>query len=254
MELSKSGKLSGWHSYPVDSWNKERPPNHVGDLPFWKYCADKYGDPILDLCCGNGRVAIPLAEAGYEVMGVDVNSDFVAFAQDRARKMSQPERPLKLSFHIQDIVELELQRTFQLAIIPDWSFQVLLTQEDQISFLKRLHGHLAPSGAFAFNLFIPFTRQRQHGGLIDRNGTWEWASDPSYHQGAHRTYDPVEQIETLPEPGVPTIRLRHTNLSELKLLFRLTGFELTELYGNDEDRRPFTGKGDDDYTIIAKRL
>lgn len=249
MVQSQSAKESGWVSYPVDVWDKKRPPSLIGDLPFWQYCAEKYGDPILDLCCGNGRIAIPLAELGYEIVGVDINQDFIASALRRMEKMADVGRELKASFHVGDIVNLKLGRTFRLAIMSDWSFQVLLTQEDQISFLRRLRNHLVADGAFAFNLSIPFHRQR---GLIEKDGVYEWPPDPSYHSGAPRTYDVVSQIENLVEPNVHPIRGRHTNLSELKLLFRLTGFEIAELYG-DVDRRPFTGKRDDDYTIVARR-
>jgi len=248
MSLSRSAKESGWISYPVDVWDASRPPSRIDDLQFWQYCAEKYGDPILDICCGNGRIAIPLAELGYEVVGVDINQSFLVSAQRRVRKMANAGRVLRVSFHVRDIVSLNLGRTFRLAIMPDWSFQVLLTQEDQISFLRHLREHLLSGGAFAFNLFIPFHRQRD---LIEKNGMYEWPPDPVYHSGALRTYDPVSQIETLVESNVHPIKIRHTSLSELKLLFRLTGFEIVELYG-DVDRRPFTGKSDNDYTIVAR--
>lgn len=249
MSLSQSVKENGWISYPVDVWNEKRPPILLGDLPFWQYCAEKYGDPILDLCCGNGRITIPLADLGFEIVGVDVNRDFIASAQHRLKKMADTSRKLKVSFHVGDIVNLELSRAFRLAIMPDWSFQVLLTQEDQLSFLRRLREHLVRGGAFAFNLFIPFHRQR---GLIEKDGLYEWPPDPSYHSGAPRSYDLVSQIERLVESNVHPIKIRHTNLSELKLLFRLTGFEIVELYG-DVDSRPFTGNTDNDYTIVARR-
>jgi hypothetical protein len=132
--------------------------------------------------------------------------------------------------------------------MPDWSFQVLLTPEDQLSFLRSLRASLIPGGAFAFNLFIPFYRQR---GLVERDGGYEWPPDPAYHDGAARSFDPVTQIETLIEPGPHQIRLRHTTLSELGLLFEVTGFSIEELYG-DVDRRPFTGAADEDYTVIAR--
>ena len=249
MGLSQSAKKSNWFSYPAEVWNEKRPPGLIHDLPFWQYCAEKYGDPVLDLCCGNGRIAIPLAKLGYEVVGVDINEDFIASARERMRKMADAGREVRISFHVQDIVSLKLKRTFRLAIMPDWSFQVLLTQEDQLSFLKGLGEHLMPGGAFAFSLFIPLSRQR---GLIEKDGAYEWPLDPSYHSGAPRTYDPVSQIETLVESNIHPIKLRHTNLSELELLFRLTGFEVAELYG-DVDRRPFAVKGDNDYTIVARR-
>ena len=251
MKLSQSVEKSGWASYPADFWDKTHPaPASVGQLRFWCHCAEKYGGPIVDLCCGNGRYAIPLAEQGYEVVGVDINQGLIASAQRFVKDMAEPGREVNASFHVGDVVTLDLGRTFRLAIMPMWSFQVLLTQEDQISFLERVREHLLPGGAFAFNVFIPFNRQR---GLVEKKGAYEWPPDPSYHSAAPRTYDPISQIETLVESNVHPIELRHTSLSELKLLFQLTGFEIAELYGDDEDMRPFTGKGDGDYTVLAAR-
>lgn len=249
MRLSQSGKESGWASYPVDVWNIKRPPSLIGDLPFWQYCAEKYGDPILDLCCGNGRITILLAELGYEIVGVDINREFIVSAQERLKNMVDIGCNFKVSFHVGDIVDLNLERAFKLAIMPDWSFQVLLTQDDQLSFLQRLRDHLVRDGVFAFNLFIPFHRQR---GIIEKHNVYVWPPDHSYHSGAPRAFDAVSQIETMVESNLHPVKLRHTTLSELKLLFRLTGFEIVELYG-DVDRRPFTGNRDDDYTIIARR-
>ena len=44
------------------------------DIPFWLRMAGRYGGPILELACGTGRITIPLAEAGFEMVGLDVSS------------------------------------------------------------------------------------------------------------------------------------------------------------------------------------
>jgi len=155
---------------------------------------------------------------------------------------------LNVSFVVSDIVHLDLSRQYRLAITPDWGFQMLLAQHDQISFLKGLHRALVAGGACALDLFIPFNRQR---GLVSTESGYEWRPNPTYHNNAPRTYDPVTQIETLVESNVHPIVLRHTTLSELELLFQITGCEIVEVYG-DVDRRPFSGAMSEDYTIIAE--
>lgn len=250
MRDSTSADESGWKTYPREAWDERNPPDKLGDLPFWRYCAEKFGAPVLDLCCGNGRITLPLAQMGYDVDGVDINEGFLDSARRRLTELRSENPGLRIRFLHGDIVNLSLDREYALAILPSWSFQVLLTQEDQISFLRRLRRHLKDGGALAFNLFIPFHRQR---GLVERNGRYEWPRDPDYHSGALRTYDAVTQIEEMVESNVHTIKLRHTNLNELRLLFGLTGFEIAELYG-DDDMRPFTGAKDNDYTIIARTV
>jgi len=230
----------------------EHKPAPVGPHRFWVHCIDKYGGPVLELACGNGRWLVPLAEhgSGHEVVGVDVNKGLIESAREYARQRKEAGHAVNATFCVGDIVNLDLARTFPLAIMTSWTFQVLLSQENQISFLRRLHDHLAPGGAFAFNLFIPFYRRRN---LVRVNGAYQWPPHPKYGRAGPNTYDPATQIETRIDYGVHPINLRHTTLAEIELLFRVTGFKIAEMYGDDEDMRPFTGARDNDYTILAER-
>jgi 2-polyprenyl-3-methyl-5-hydroxy-6-metoxy-1,4-benzoquinol methylase len=42
------------------------------DIPFWIDMANQYGDSVLELCCGSGRISIPLAQEGKLVTGIDI--------------------------------------------------------------------------------------------------------------------------------------------------------------------------------------
>lgn len=138
-------------------------------------------------------------------------------------------------------------------MLPDWSFQVLLTQDDQISFLQCVHHHLRPGGAFAFNMyqaFWPLLKARPH----DKHLNLMYVgTEPPY-----RVFDPVTQL-IYDRKNTKYSRLeRHTTLSEFNLLLKLTGFKIAELFG-DIDKRPFKGLGvgakeSDDYTIVAEKL
>ncbi len=46
------------------------------DFSFWSGQARKYGDPVLEMACGTGRVANNLAHDGFRVTGID-NSDTI---------------------------------------------------------------------------------------------------------------------------------------------------------------------------------
>ena len=48
---------------------------NLEDLPFWQELARQQGSPILELGCGSGRVLLPLARAGYNVVGLEREPD-----------------------------------------------------------------------------------------------------------------------------------------------------------------------------------
>lgn len=223
MQLSESGRASGWHDYPAEEWEERKPVTWLHDWDFWEYCVQQYADanPILELACGNGRITRQLALSGYRVVAVDINPHFLNRAIDHLSEGLKEQ----VKFVLQDVVHLSLSEEFALALMADWSFPALLTQDDQIKFLENLRKYLVPRGIFAFNT-------------------------PLMGSQRSKQFDLLTQVETR-ESGGNLVRLRHSTLSEIRLLARLTGYEIIEQYGG-VDRRPLRGAVGDDLTIVLR--
>src|SRR5262245_53560418 len=58
------------------------------DRPLVEQWARSLGGPLLDLACGTGRMAIPLALQGYQVTGVDIVPEMIAWASQKAAKQA----------------------------------------------------------------------------------------------------------------------------------------------------------------------
>src|SRR5438132_891849 len=56
------------------------------DVAMYRELTTRHGGAVLELGCGTGRVAVPLAEAGLEVTGVDLSAGMLAVAKKRAGK------------------------------------------------------------------------------------------------------------------------------------------------------------------------
>ncbi len=244
MSSSDSGQQSGWKDYPAEIWDVRKPIDWLDDWPFWEWCAASYAHqtPVLELACGNGRITRQLALAGYTVAAVDINPHFLSRAVEHLRELPDDVRA-RAEFYLQDMVTLDLGQRFALALMADWAFPALLTQADQLNFLRRLADHLIPGGYFAFDTIFPTMRQL---GLTPCNSGigLEWA-------GTGRTFDPITQIETRLSSG-QMMRYRHTSLSEITLLAEITGFEIVECFGST-DKRPLRGVPGDDLTLVLRK-
>jgi SAM-dependent methyltransferase len=114
----------------------------------------EYGDgsvrQILDLGCGTGNHAIPLAKQGYEVVGVERSADMLAHAQDKAAKASLKSPP---TFHRGDLRDVELGRHFDAVLM---MFAVLGYQQenaDVLAALRTARRHLRPAGLLLFDVW-----------------------------------------------------------------------------------------------------
>jgi len=93
------------------------------DIPYWVEEAVSSGGPVLELGCGTGRVAIPVAQAGVRVVGLDNSSAMLKQARAKARKLNLSSNALK--FVRGEMQDFSLEERFALAIIPYRSFQAL---------------------------------------------------------------------------------------------------------------------------------
>lgn len=127
-----------------------------GDLDLYLALADRAGGPVLELAVGSGRLAVPLAEAGYAVTGVDLDPAMLERARWRARS-AEPGGADRLTLVEADLVGLHLATagTFGLAFIALNSLLVLPTRAAQQAAVRALAEHLAPGGLAVIDIWIP---------------------------------------------------------------------------------------------------
>lgn len=105
---------------------------------------------VLDLGCGTGNHAFPLAQRGYEVIGVDRSTDMLDRAQ---RKLMNAGLDGKLIFQQADIGAVNLERTFDVALMMFAVLGYQLDNSEVLSALKAARRHLCVGGLFIFDVW-----------------------------------------------------------------------------------------------------
>ena len=123
----------------------------LSDLEFYKKWLPKNKEAkILELCCGTGRLTIPIAKDGYNIKGVDYTSSMLERAKEKALQAG-----LKIDFIEADIRELNLGEKFDLIFIPFNSIHHLYKNEDLFEALNTVKKHLKDNGLFLLDCFNP---------------------------------------------------------------------------------------------------
>jgi SAM-dependent methyltransferase len=127
-----------------------------GDLDLYLALAARADGPILELAVGTGRLAVPLAEAGYRVTGVDLDPAMLARAQRHATEARAGAAEL-LTLVESDVVGLHLPAagTFGLAFVALNSLLVLPDRAAQRAAIRTMADHLAPGGLAVADVWIP---------------------------------------------------------------------------------------------------
>lgn len=123
------------------------------DTPFYLALAREaaaHGRAVLELACGTGRVTLPIAREGIEIVGLDNAAAMLAVARRKAAA-----EDLDVTWVEADMRDFDLGRSFGLIIIPYRSFLHLLTDAGQAACLAAGYRHLMPGGRFALNFFAP---------------------------------------------------------------------------------------------------
>ncbi len=146
--MSTYGPLALWY----DSLTQDVPYGEFAD--FYERVLNREGKDsltLLDLCCGTGTLSCMLAEKGHELIGTDMSPEMLSEAQEKARKLDCPVKPM---FLCQEAAELDLYGTV------DGAYCCLdgmnyLPEEDLPELFRRLHLFIVPGGRFAFDMHSP---------------------------------------------------------------------------------------------------
>lgn len=143
-----------------------------GDLDLYLALADRTGGPILELAVGSGRLAVPLAEAGHTVTGVDIDRAMLDRARARAEAVGADVAG-RLALVEADLVGLALPSAgdYGLAFVALNSLLVLPTRVAQRAALRTLADHLAPGGLAVVDVWIPDAEEL---GRFDGRISLEW--------------------------------------------------------------------------------
>lgn len=127
-----------------------------GDLDLYLALAARADGPILELAVGTGRLAVPLAEAGYQVTGVDLDPAMLERAQGRVHQ-ARAGAADRLRLLEADLVGLHLPDagTYGLAFIALNSLLVLPNRAAQRAAVRAMADHLAPGGLAVADVWIP---------------------------------------------------------------------------------------------------
>ncbi|MEM9362159.1 MAG: class I SAM-dependent methyltransferase [Bacteroidota bacterium] len=126
----------------------------LGDLEFYKKWMPKDKNAnILELCCGTGRLTIPLVKEGHHITGLD----FTPSMLEQAKKKAAQEG-LQIPFVQGDMRTFVFQDKFDLVFIPFNSIHHLYTNQDIFRTFSSVKKHLKEDGLFIFDCFNPNIR------------------------------------------------------------------------------------------------
>ena len=220
--------------------------------------ASEAGHAVLELGCGTGRVTLPIAQAGVEVVGLDSSPAMLEVAR---RKAAEAEN---LHWVLGDMGDFQLGQRFGLVIIPFRSFLLLLTVEEQKACLARIREHLVDGGRLALNIFNPsilyiadwLGDRRQHWLRTQPEPGRELWVSRDYRTAGQQLNETRAEVRLSDEGAViqrveRNLRLRWVYRYEMEHLLTLCGFEVEALYGWF-DGRPFTDDSNEMVWVARK--
>src|SRR5882762_9756412 len=113
------------------------------DIGFYVAEATATRGTVLELGCGTGRILVPIARAGRNVVGLDASSQMLARCREKLASEPQQVRA-RVVLHEGDARDFDLDAQYALVIAPFRIVQHLTTIDDQLRFLAAVLRHLAP--------------------------------------------------------------------------------------------------------------
>lgn len=123
-------------------------------LRFIDSCWERYGKPhaLVDLGCGTGSLAIPLAQSGLQVTGIDLSEDMLAVAQNKSQGIAG----LNVNWVQQDMREWELHEQVDAAVSFCDCLNYILEEAEIVQAFRQTFQGLRPGGLFIFDVHTPY--------------------------------------------------------------------------------------------------
>jgi SAM-dependent methyltransferase len=198
----------------------------------------------LELGIGTGRIALPLAQCGVRVQGIELSEAMVA----RLRSKPGGEH---IEVTIGDFATSRVEGAFSIAYLVANTIMNLTAQEEQVACFQNVAAHLEPGGCFVIEVLVPGLQRLPPGEVFQPfDVTPTHIGFDEYdvaNQGlvSHHYWFENGEVEVFSPP------FRYVWPSELDLMARLAGMRLAERWGGWK-REPFTSASTKHVSVWGK--
>jgi SAM-dependent methyltransferase len=259
----------GWHGWdeyaPFYDWENAQTLGRR-DVPFWRRVASSARGPVLELGCGTGRVSVPLASDGVDLVGIDRSAPMLARARERVARScrnqrSRPQSAIRNPQFVRgDIRALPFgARSFAMVLAPYGILQSLIRPRDLTATLASVARVVVPGGIFGVDLVPDVPKWREYRNRVQLRGKAGGADltlVESVSQDRRRHLTTFEQVYV-------ERRGRRTREHRFELVFRTltvpamtrrlerAGFQVDAMLG-DYGGRPWDDRADV-WIILARK-
>jgi len=219
-----------------DPWSR----SVTEDVGFYVDEALACGGPVVELAVGTGRIAVPIAQAGVDVIGVDSSPAMLAVALTAAEAAGLASR---VDLRLGDLRDPPVSERVPLVICPFRSLLHMETEDEKLRALRAARSLLEPAGRFVFDVFSPSRED-----IAETDGRW-LEREPGIFERAD--WDEGSRTLTLSvrsDGAVTSFGLHWLSAPEWLRLLDEAGFSVDAVYGWF-DRRPH--EGDEDMIFVT---
>src|SRR5437764_12007966 len=134
----------------ADAWDLLRGDTSTwSDRFFYRDLIGQYGQPVLDVGCGTGRLLLDYLAQGIDIDGVDSSPEMLAICVEKAQRAGLHSRVFE-----QAMERLDLPRTYRMIMVPSSSFQLLIDPQAAQEAMHRLLRHLESVGVLGMPVVL----------------------------------------------------------------------------------------------------
>jgi SAM-dependent methyltransferase len=122
----------------------------VEDIDFYLKQIERYGEPVLELACGTGRITIPIAQREIQISGIDISDSMLEHAKQKAK-----EKGLDIEWLRADFRSFSIEKKYNLIFIPFNSIVHIHDREGFEGLFRCVKEHLSEQGRFIIDVFNP---------------------------------------------------------------------------------------------------
>jgi SAM-dependent methyltransferase len=221
-----------------DPWSR----SVTEDVDFYVAEARKAGAPVVELGVGTGRIAVPTAQAGVRVIGVDSSQAMLDVCRGRAEEAGVGGL---VDLRLGDLRHPPVVERVALVTCPFRALLHLGSDAERLEALHAVYDRLVAGGRFVFDVFAPSRED-----VLDTHGRWLEREPGIWERAEWDTARRVLSLTVRGEAGETRMHLAWRSPEEWRYLLEQAGFEVVACYGWF-DLRPYDGG--EDSIWIARR-